>query len=55
MTGVSGIAGGWANTNLNGNYIQFSNDRNNWEDLFKIEGVPNGIKTFVFQTVLAQY
>ena len=54
LAGAQGMAGGWSNDNLNGRFLQYSKDGNNWIELMKIEGVPNGLKTFEFEPVVAK-
>ena len=55
MAGPAGMAGGWSNQYTNGLFIQCSNDREMWDEVFKVEGVPDGIKTFDIKPRVAQY
>ena len=55
LAGPAGMAGGWSCQYTNGLFIQNSNDRQVWNDSFKVEGVPDGVKTFDIKPEVAQY
>ena len=55
LAGPAGMAGGWSCQYTNGLFIQNSNDRQVWNDTFKVEGVPDGVKTFDIKPEVAQY
>ena len=46
---------GWSKDDLNGTYLQYSKDGNKWIELMKIEGVPDGCKTFEIGDVVAKF